>query len=94
MLWRAATWGAALRCGVSAASGASPENASKQAARLADDVCSPCHRPANKVSEPLVPILAGHQKVSFVCHFGPYNLAFRDDTMAPDTTRSPASASE
>ncbi|HUJ88053.1 MAG TPA: c-type cytochrome [Burkholderiales bacterium] len=94
MPWRTAILGAVLLCGAAVASGASPEDASKQAARLAADVCSACHRPANKASEPLVPVLDGQHEAYLVWQMRAYHLAFRDDPQAHDKMWTPASGLE
>jgi len=94
MLWRAAMLGAAILYGVSAASGASPGDASKRAAQLAADMCSTCHRPADKPGEPLVPNLAGQHQAYLVWQMRAYRLAFRDDPQAHDKMWTPASGLE
>jgi cytochrome c553 len=70
-----------------AAGGDTPE---QRAAKLAQDVCSTCHRPAAEAGQPLVPILAGQHRAYLVWQMRAYRFGFRDDPQAHEKMWSPA----
>jgi len=70
-----------------AAGGETPE---QRAAKLVQDVCSACHRPAGESDQPLVPRLAGQHKSYLVWQMRAYRYGFRDDPQAHDKMWSQA----
>jgi cytochrome c553 len=62
----------------------------QRAAKLAQDVCSTCHRPAGEAERPLVPTLAGQHKSYLVWQMRAYRYGFRDDPQAHDKMWSQA----
>ena len=66
------------------------ESASARAAKLAQDVCAGCHRPAGEAGQALVPTLAGQQKAYLVWQMRAYRFGFRDDPQAHDRMWSQA----
>jgi len=90
ILARAAAFWVVVLCSVSAAWGASEDEASKRAAQLVAGVCSTCHRPQGERSPALVPTLAGQQKSYLAWQLRAYRLGFRDDPQAHDRMWTPA----
>jgi cytochrome c553 len=80
----------ALFMGAATAWAAGDESPAQRAAKLAQDVCSACHRPAGEAGQPLVPTLAGQHKAYLVWQMRAYRYGFRDDPQAHDKMWSQA----
>ena len=81
---------AALFAGAATAWAADGESPAQRAAKLAQDVCSACHRPAGEAGQPLVPTLAAQHKAYLVWQMRAYRYGFRDDPQAHDKMWSQA----
>jgi cytochrome c553 len=80
----------ALLAGITVAWAADGDAPGQRAAKLAQDVCSSCHRPAREPGQALVPTLAGQQKAYLVWQMRAYRYGFRDDPQAHDKMWSQA----
>ena len=80
----------ALLTAAATAWAAGGESPAQRAAKLAQDVCSACHRPTGEADQPLVPTLAGQHKAYLVWQMRAYRYGFRDDPQAHDKMWSQA----
>ena len=80
----------ALLTGAATAWAAGGDDPAQRAAKLANDVCSSCHRPAGEPGQALVPTLAAQRKAYLVWQMRAYRFGFRDDPQAHDKMWSQA----